>query len=590
MQEREGRYWFNPMPSIIEIVQDEARRASLVEARERLVNALKKLAESPPSGASKKEAEKEAAPQLFSVVEVRDEPLPVDEPKYSLVIVPRVPSDNELRELVFSTAGGRARVYRNTVAVLYPRSEERLNRLLDLCRELAACDAVAKRIEELYAAEDMRELQRRKLNQYKRERETQLYSEIISAYDGIAFPADDDLGKSTVSPRATSLARVAEMALESPDVGKAYISKLDFETLNHLLKQVGVDLSEGGRELSVKEVLSYIFTNPRLPFIKRDLVLEALKEGVRLLRIGVLRGGEVYFARVYEPGEIAAVPEGRPPGSLDEPDIVLPWRIAAEKLLDRLKPEVGEQLDGRRLRVYYVLVVEGQELELQGIPREKAVEMLKAYPIVRKSEEVVLGVDVVVEPSYVEERPGSRIEVKVSVEPIGKVEQPVELSVDAGEIEPRKGTPPFTAVWRLEAPGDEGRYAYEVRAVSASGRPVARQLTVSVQRERVTLVCGFEVSDLLECENLAKLFPGAILEEGEARLAAGGQEVSVSGRGLAPDVFVELVKEAMSLTGVRSARFNARLRLPKPREPAEVDRLTAGFRSVRIVLCSGEVV
>jgi hypothetical protein len=565
------------MPSIIEIVQDEARRASLVDARDRLVRALKELAESPPPGVSKKEA----APQLFSVVEVRDKPLPVDEPKYSLVIVPRVPSDSELRELVLSTEGGRARVYRNTVAVLYPRSEERLNRLLDLCRELAACDAVAERIEELYAAEDMRELQRRKLNQYKRDRVAQLYSEIISAYDGIAFPTDGDIGKGTVSPRATSLARIAEMALESPEVGKAYISKLDFETLNHLLKQVGVDLSEGGRELSVKDVLSYIFTNPRLPFIKRDLVLEALKEGVRLLRIGVQKGGEVYFARVYEPGEIAAVPEGRPPGALDEPDIVLPWRIAAEKLLDRLKPEVREQLDGRRLRVYYVFVAEGQELELQGIPREKAVEMLKAYPIVRKSEEVVLGVDVVVEPSYVEVRPGSRIEVKVSVAPIGKVEQPVELSVDAGDIEPRKGTPPFTAVWRLEAPGDEGRYAYEVRAVSASGGPVARQLTVSVQRERVTLVWGFEVSDLLECENLAKLFPGAILEEGEARLAAGGQEVSVSGRGLAPDVFVELVKEAMSLTGVRSARFNARLRLPKPREPAEVDRLTAGFRNVR---------
>jgi predicted AAA+ superfamily ATPase len=577
MQERDGRYWFNPMPSIIEIVQDEARRASLVEARERLVRALKELAESPPPGASKKEA----APQLFSVVEVRDEPLPVDEPKYSLVIVPRVPSDSELRELVLSTAGGKARVYRNTVAVLYPRSEERLSRLLDLCRELAACDAVAGRIEELYAAEDMRELQRRKLNQYKRDRVAQLYNEIINAYDAIAFPTDDGLGKSAVSPRATSLARIAEMALESPEVGKAYISKLDFETLNHLLKHAGVDLSESSRELSVKEVLSYIFTNPRLPFIKRDLVLEALKEGVKLLRIGVQRGGEVYFARVYELGEIAAVPEGRPPGLLEDSDIVLPWRIAAEKLLDRLRPEVREQLDGRRLRVYYVLVVEGQELELQGIPREKAVEMLKAYPIVRKSEEVVLGVDVGVEPSYVEVKPGSRIEVKVSVVPIGKVEQPVELSVDAGEIEPREGAPPFTAVWRLEAPGDEGRYAYEVRAVSVPGKPVARQLTISVQRERVTVVWGFEVSDHLECENLAKLFPGVILEEGQAQLAAEGQEVQVSGRGLAPDVFVELVKEAMSLTGIRSARFYARLRLLKPLEPAEVDRLTAGLRNVR---------
>jgi predicted AAA+ superfamily ATPase len=462
MQEREGRYWFNPMPSIIELVHDEARRVSEVEARGRLVSALEKLAESLPPEARRGEERRDVAPQLFSTVAVRGEPLPVDEPRYSLIIVPKVPSERELWDLVFTLGEGRARVYRNTVAVLYPSSTERFARLLDLCRELAACDAIAGRVEELYADEDMRELQRRKLSQYKRERETRLYSEIIAAYDYVAYPRGDEVLKSRVSPRSTSLARIAEYALESPEVGKAYVASLDFDTLNHLLKEAGVDLSEGGRELTVKEVLAYVYTNTRLPFIKRDLVLRALGEGVKLLKIGLQRGSEVHYARVYEPGDAPSVPEGRPPpDGVLETDIVLPWRSAAEKLLDRLKPAIEER-EGKAFRVYYAFLAEGRELAVHEVPRERAVEMVKIHPIVRRVEEV--GAFVIdIEPSYVEVEPGQVVEVKVSVKPVGRVERAVKLSVDVGEVEPGEGVPPFTAVWRFKAPDAEGEYTYEVR-------------------------------------------------------------------------------------------------------------------------------
>jgi len=576
MQERDGRYWFNPMPSIIEIVQDEAERVSVVIARERLVKALKELAVGPPPGASKREA----TPQLFYVVEVREEPLPVDEPKYSLIIVPKVPGESELRGLVLGVAGGKARVYRNTVAVLYPRAQGRFGRLLELCRELVACDAVAERIKELYSTEDMQELQQKKLNQYKRDRVSQLYGEIISAYDGIAFPVDDDVGTSTVSPRATSLSRIAEMALESPDVGKAYITTLSFEVLDHLLKSVGIDLSEGGRELVVKDVLGYFYTNARLPFVKRDLLLKALMEGVKNLRIGLQRGSDVYWVRVYEPGAIGAVPEGRPPDAVEEHDIVLPWRVAAEKLLDRLKPRVEER-DGRVFRVYYVLVVDGRDVELEGLPREKAVEMLRAYPLVRKREEVVAGITLNLEPSYIETRPGSQIEVKILVEPVGKVGEPVKLSVSEGVVEPGSGIPPFEATWRLKAPEIEGEYAFE--AAAELGRRAVKQLRVVVRREYREEVAGFEVSDLLECEDLQRLLPGLTLEEGQAQLGAEKQEIAVVVRGVQPEVFIGLVKEAMSLSGIRPPRvFYAKLALPKPVEPTpELERVLSRFKSVR---------
>jgi len=63
MQERDGRYWFNPMPSIIEIVQDEARRVSEVEARDRLVRFwISSPRARPPAPRGRRRA-----PQLFSV-------------------------------------------------------------------------------------------------------------------------------------------------------------------------------------------------------------------------------------------------------------------------------------------------------------------------------------------------------------------------------------------------------------------------------------------------------------------------------------------------------------------------------------------
>jgi predicted AAA+ superfamily ATPase len=576
IQERDGRYWFNPMPSIIEIVQDEAKRVSEVEARDRLQKVLDKLAEGPPPGAPRKEA----APQLFSIAKVRLEPLPVDEAKYSLVITPAVPSERELRSLVFEVEGGRERVYRNSVAVIYPGDSRRFERLLDLCRELAACEAVEGRVEELYADKDIRELQSRKLSQYKRDREAQLYQEVLSVYDSVAFPAEEEVRKARVSPRATSLARAAEEALESSEVGKAYIASFSFEILDHLLKGVGVDLSEGGKELMVKEVLNYFYTNTRLPFVKRELLLKALMEGVRNLRIGLQRGSEVYWVRVHEPGEVVAVPEGRPPDAVLETDIVLPWRVAAEKLLDRLKPRVEER-DGRRFRVYYAFLVEGRDVELEGLPKEKAVEMLKAYPLARREEEIVAGVTLNLEPSYVEARPGSLVEVKVAVEPVGRVEEPVKLSVSEGVIEPGGGVPPFAAIWRLKAPEGEGEYEFEVAAELR--RRAVKQLRVVVRREYKEEIVGFEVSDLLECEDLQKLFPGLALEEGRAQLGAEGQEIAVSGKGVHPDVFIGLVKEAMSLSGIRPPRvFYAKLALPRPVEPTpELEGILSRFKSAR---------
>jgi len=205
--------------------------------------------------------------------------------------------------------------------------------------------------------------------------------------------------------------------------------------------------------------------------------------------------------------------------------------------------------------------------------------MLKAYSLVRREEEIVAGVVLNLEPSYVEARPSSPIEVKVAVEPVGRVEEPVKLSVTEGYVEPDSGVPPFAAIWRLNAPEIEGEYAFEVAAELR--KRAAKQLRVVVRREYREVVDGFEVSDLFVCEDLQKLFPGLTLEEGRAQLRAEGQEITVTGRGVQPEVFISLVREAMNLSGIRPPRdFYAKLKLPKPVEPTpELESTLSRFKS-----------
>jgi len=113
----------------------------------------------------------------------------VDEPKYSLVITPKVPSERELREPRVQVAGGG----RGFTGTLWRSSTPGARRFEGSSTSAGSWPLATlwRAVEELYADEDMRELQRRKLSQYKRDREAQLYQEVLSVYDSVAFPAED---------------------------------------------------------------------------------------------------------------------------------------------------------------------------------------------------------------------------------------------------------------------------------------------------------------------------------------------------------------------------------------------------------------
>ncbi|MGC8987916.1 DUF499 domain-containing protein [Infirmifilum sp.] len=581
LQERDGRYWYNPMRSVIEIVEDEAKRVSPVTARERLVDALRKLAREPPPGAPR-----EGAPRLFDA-QVGDEPLPLDKPAHYLVISPRRLSDDEVRRIIFERKEGGGKVYRNTVAVLYPSDARRVEHLLGLCAKLVACNSVEKQLKEIYLDKDSRELQGKKLRELSKKLEEQLYSEIISAFDTVAFPSGEDVVKARASPRATSLAVVAEDTLASPDVGKAKIYALSFDELDHLLKSTGVALSEGEKELTVGDILSYFFTNPRLPFVRRELVLQALMEGVSTLRIGLQRGSKLFWARVYRREEAPEYPSGEAPESVLETDIVLPRRLAASRLLESLKPGVAES-QGRKVRVSYAVLIDRRETPLDQLPPDKVVDVLLTSPLVRIEEEIGDRVLVTVARSAVEAAPGEEVAVEVFVEPVEPLKQPVSLRVSEGSVEPSSGVPPFKATWRLRAPEAEGEYRFEVTATSPElERPALGALAVFVKAERVPLIRRLVAKELEGLEDLLRSgeFGPLELEEGHVRLERGDLSVELTVRRVDPAVFPALVRELMRSTGIFAPReLRALLKLGKPVEYTdETERKLSKYRGVDLL-------
>ncbi|MEZ0345349.1 MAG: DUF499 domain-containing protein, partial [Infirmifilum sp.] len=567
LQERDGRYWFNPMPSVIEMVEDEAKRVGSVEARRLFLETVESLAEGPPPGVQKREA----IPRLFKCA-VRSEPLPIDEEVYYLVIAPEKLSESEVRRIIFEREGGGSRVYRNTVAVLYPKDEHRLKRLLEICGRLVACERIREQLKEIYP-EDARELQGKKLRDYEKRLEDQLYNEVLAAFDTVAYPSGEEVKDGKVYPRKTSLARIAEDALASPDVGKAKIDRLDFEELDYILRSIGVDISKGEKELPVKELISYFYTNTKLPFVVGDLVLHALREGVSRLKVGLQRGGEVIWARVYREGEqLPAAPEGRAPESIMESDIVLPWNVAARRLLERLSKVERKEVEGKVVQISYALRCEGREIPLSELLPDQ-LELLKSCPIVERREVIGRGLILNLEPSALELEPGAEAVVSVSVEPVGQVGGPVQLSVDEGVVEPDADQPPLSAKWKLRAPQDEGRFVYKVSA-SAPGleKATVRELVVSVRRAGPPLLRELVFDDFNEFERLVQSggFGPVVLSEGKVELEQGGQHASLAMKGVDPASFVGVARMLMSAMQVYAPRsFTARVELKKPLELTE---------------------
>ncbi len=527
MLEDGGRYWFTYLVSPVREVEILAKSVEDAKAYQVLRDYATRLLESTVSEALKARRPPRHTFKVFSdaVILPEPEPLDVDAPAYRLLVSLKPLSDSDAYRLVFETKRG-ARRHANTVYLIYPGDVRGLQQTLWHAKRLIACDDVRSRLDQKYGDKIVREVMQRKLEEYCRGSEGvegQLLYNILSSLNTVAYPTFKNNRDDIEKAQAITGTNIVDSALKTLKGVRPqkYYEELDFDTLDYMLRQIGVDLKEGDLERRVREVLDYFYTNPRLPMVSEDQVRTALLEGVRRLLIGVRRGDEIYYKKVVDckPGECRppTVVEGNPPQRLQDDDVILPWPKALEEQVKTLR-DSDERVEGGIRRIRYYFYVEGKLYSLREAVKSFDLDLLRYAPIVRVKEFIEEGVDLRLRPQEVKARPGEELEVEVIVERIGEFTGEVTLEVSHGVIGRGKlavdeRSSVVMIPWRVRAPETAGEHMFTVRALGPGGRLFKEALLkVVVEREEVCLTgappAGTRISNMflrVEEKNLRPL-------------------------------------------------------------------------------------
>lgn len=504
-----GRMWFTKWITPVKIVKERAKRVDDASAiKELLKHVEQTLSYSVHSKRTKRKPDVAILDAELSRVMRECEPIDDDVRKYIVIACLELPERIEdrrakLEEIIYKTRSGSKRKFSNTIYVVFPSSREKLRVAIEKARELVACGDIQREglldkfIQDLPSdeAEIARDIYREKLREYMDEVTSSLYNSLIHAFDRIAYPSYDESKLASVVVER-ELEMLSESILER--VERALTSsrdlkmrrELDFDTLEFYLGRVGVKLSEGDQERTVGDIIDYFYTNPKLPAVKAEAIIDALRVGVRQLKIGVRSKTGVLFKKIHEYGDrIPAYSEGEVVGLLDETDQILPWRTALLEQLKSLKRR--EIVEGReKLVEEYYVVVEGKEIPVEEVARNISkfdmMVLRERASIVRVRRKAT--VEVKVEEPMVKVEPGGRVDVKVKLRRVGPYQGIVYVDSDAGVVEKREFIvddkfSEETITWMLErAPDKPGEYSYTIRVTGSEGR----QLSVATITVKVT--------------------------------------------------------------------------------------------------------
>ena len=556
------RYWFTALISPIRMVEARARSIDDERAMEKVFEYAKELLRSAPEELVRRRGprprRRREARGIFneelSQVMRYGEPVDIDTRSYVLLACLEPPSEDDLYDMIFRTGRGGDRRYANTVYVIFPESRSDLKAALYYAKILIAGEEVEENIDQMYGDQEelIRRIMKEKLRKYcygLEGAQGKLYYAILSALKKLAYPRLDKermrkIVEITPTSPSDTIIETAVMTLKAIKPEKLR-EDLDFDTLDYLLGKIGVNISEGDTPRSVGEIIDYFYTNPALPMVPKEAVINALMDGVRNLKIGIKRGNTIYFKRVYEFDlgetddrsrcEVPSVEEGEVPQRLEEDDMVYPWKLALKEQLGSLKPSEKREAEGIR-RTWYEARIAGQFIPLEEAVKAYGLEVLKEAPIVKLTRLLREGVQLKLSTTELEGEPGQALEpVEIIVERIGAFSGKVRLEVKEGTLEPAELTindevPLGKSTWKLP-PLDVGSYSIPVKALSEDGRlltEVALRVRIRTKAEYVkgvpppgTLVREIKIDMSLGSPNLR---PIHILE---SRL---GEKVLISGK------------------------------------------------------------
>ncbi|MEL9908253.1 MAG: DUF499 domain-containing protein [Desulfurococcus sp.] len=499
-----GRYWFTQFTSPIRRVEMTARTVEDHEALKKVEEYAWKLLAKPyedvVSGSRRRGQRREVTESPFNTSSsiVLEEPKPIDHDsrEYILVAVLSPIRESEIEKIIYETPSGGSRRYANTVYLIFSRDNNSVSQMLGFAKHLIACDIVGEELDSIYEDSEVREVMRKKLEKYCKEMEGvegKLVMNILAGLNLVAYPSFDENShrntfKLTDASMADTIVETATRALKNTRPPKLY-EELDFEQLEYMLSQAGINISEGDSARLVSDIVDYFYSNPRLPMVREETIKNALIDGVKTLRIGVKRSGKIFFKKVYEcksrhDCNPPSMEEGEAPRELESSDLILPWRMALQEQLEGLRDVREERVAGGIRRIWYAFHINGNFVPVAKALDTMDLDSLRYSPLVRVTEFIEEGVDVKLDKHEITASPGEEVTITILVDRIGGFKGELSLSATSGELSSSKLSidderTSATINWRIKAPEEPGTYSYEVKALNTSGE-ILKTSTVTI--------------------------------------------------------------------------------------------------------------
>jgi hypothetical protein len=488
------RYWFTPFPSVIEYVENKANEKLRGPALE-LYNILAEYAKGIVTGKESKKGTVTERGEIFNErntiiigygTNVSKETVIADNPLMKLVVFvkPDV-SEEDVRNIILMFGESGRRTFRNTVAVACPHPEANFDILLMYVARIKAAEEVMDTLAEYYTDKEIRDLQQGKLKRYIQYNNNLLDQQLLATLTRLAYPAKGKVGdevrwvNTTVS---SSLISQVEAGLKDPSTGPKLRTDFDFNDLAEFLKQnQNWDLVEGIERRELRDIVNVFNTVTSAPFTTHNAIEQAIRQGLDRLEIGIEVDGILYWKRVG-PEDGAEVT----PSTLKETAEILPYKIAAKVLKEKLLTESGEKKVGKEIHiVWYEIELAGRRIKLEDLIAQSNWEnVLKEGMLLRQEQVVERGFILKVTPSILSVKPNEEMRTIVTVNPVEEYQFEVELKVERGDISPNKGTLPLKATWNLGGmePGD---YIFTIAALGSDGTTSSSTLSIKVESREI---------------------------------------------------------------------------------------------------------
>ncbi|MCS7097590.1 MAG: ATP-binding protein [Candidatus Methanomethyliaceae archaeon] len=482
-----GRYWFTPYPSVIEYVEKKAAeklREPRLELHRTITECVKKiLTREERRGIEEKgEIFDKEDTKVIGYGELLEEVTIDDKPKPQLVVLvkPEIIED-EVRDLILMRGKEGRRTYRNTIVVLCPHQQANFNTLLTFAAKIKSAEEVMESLTEYYTDKDIRSLQERKLKDYIQDNLRLLNEHLLSALTRIAYPvreAGRDEIKWTITSAASAIIPQVEAGLKNPATGPKLRLDISFKDLAEFLKiNQNWDLIEGTNRYAFRNILETFYAVTSAPLTTRHAIEYAIKKGVENFDIGILMDGKLYWK------QIGPQNGSETPSKIKDEAEILPYRIAAIDLKDRLLAESGLKKIGRETyKIRYEVEIQNKRISLEDLINLKDWEkILKVGLIIKEEQKIETGFMLNLKPSSLIIKTGEEVKVTASITPIDSYDFPISIQAEKGKVTPDKGKAPFEITWDLGVIEKVGEHKFRIKAIGEDGKEFTSILTVIVE-------------------------------------------------------------------------------------------------------------